>query len=221
MSIKTLRYNNVVPNTISYGGASVKNVYYAGTRVYATDLLVGDLAVGNIITFDGLTWRVVHNEGNLWYLGHTTAVAYHPYFNTFDDLNNYLLTWMYNNLSQLAQQYLQDIGTSFKGKSDNYVSKVVLPLVITNSTAPTLFVQYQTTISGKIIYRNRNLDYYKAKSGNAGLGFDYWSGIMDRDSEAYAINANGVSYSYSRSWYDSNPSQNNRGIVPHICIVKP
>lgn len=71
--------------------------------------LTGILAVGATITFDSKSWIVMHNDGNVWYLGLTTndgSITFGQ-SDTYSGSNLYTKckSWLSANLSSNAQKY--------------------------------------------------------------------------------------------------------------------
>lgn len=127
----TLRYNNTVPGNIYYNNTKVKKLYYNNTLVWSSSPIDGTLSVGNTITFDNKVWRVVHNDGNLWYLGLETmtetcqyARGYGTYYDTsiiYQKCVDYL-----SNFSAEAQQIMQTVDVSADGNTYP-TAKVFIP----------------------------------------------------------------------------------------------
>lgn len=71
--------------------------------------LSGTLAVGATVTFDSKSWIVMHNDGNVWYLGLATTDGSITFgqSDTYSGSNLYskCKTWLSANLSTNAQKY--------------------------------------------------------------------------------------------------------------------
>lgn len=108
--------------TGTVGGKTVNKTVTvkSGTVDYFVDFrndfipLVGDLAVGNLVTFDNKEWRVVHQEGTHWYLAakdiysltsfSTGNLAYKN-----STLANVASTYENEQLSAIAKEYCLDV----------------------------------------------------------------------------------------------------------------
>lgn len=129
----TLRYNNTIPGNIYYGGAAVQNVYYNNTKVWSTSPLSGILSVGNTITFDNRIWRVVHNNGNKWYLGLETMIETCLFYRA-DSYGDYGMwyDYMYGSIiSNIRQKCLNYINT-FSDVAQNMIVPTTLSMVAYN-----------------------------------------------------------------------------------------
>lgn len=103
----------------------------SGTVDYFVDFrndfipLVGDLAVGNLVTFDNKEWRVVHQEGSHWYLA-LSAITENVVFGNNSIYKNSTLadkctSWMNENLSATALEYCDNVLV------ENVNNKVFIP----------------------------------------------------------------------------------------------
>lgn len=75
--------------------------------------LTGTLAVGAIVIFDSKSWIVMHNEGNIWYLGLATIDGSITFgqSDTYSGSNLYTKckSWLSSKLSNNAQKYCVNI----------------------------------------------------------------------------------------------------------------
>ncbi len=147
--------------TGTVGGKTVSKTVTvkSGTVDYFVDFrndfipLVGDLAVGNLVTFDNKEWRVVHQEGTHWYLGLSTIVE------TCNStvLSSKCIEYL-SNFSDTAQNYMVD------QTIDNYTGKVFLPS--------------KTQLNGGFTYYKNNANRICRYNGEA----SYWWGMTSSSS---------------------------------------
>ena len=188
----TLRYNNTIPGNIYYNNAKVQNVYYNNTKVWSASPLSGTLSVGNTVTFDNKTWRVVHNTGNQWYLALSTIVEN----TTFGSNNVYrgstlagkCVSWQSANLSATALEYCNDVTV------ENVTNKVFIPTY--------------AQVNGGFSYYNSNANRICQLNGS---NWWWWASSPDR-SYVYVVRYDGAIY----GGYKLN---NSLGFRPHICIT--
>ena len=126
----TLRYNNAIPGNIYYNNAKVQNVYYNNTKVWSASPLSGTLSVGNTVTFDNRIWRVVHNNGNKWYLGLETMIETCLFYRA-DSYGDYGMFYDYRHgsiISDIRQKCLNYINT-FSNVAQNMIVPTTLSRV--------------------------------------------------------------------------------------------
>lgn len=183
------KVNNVIDTT-----KSIFSVYYNKVLVplvgSSTDIpLSDDLAVGNLVTFDDKSWRVVHNEGTKWYLASST-ISENTQFgsNTVykgSTLANKCASYL-NNFSANAQSFMQN--------------------VTVNGVTAKVFVPSYEQVNGGFSYYNSNANRICQLNGaNA-----WWWTSSPRSSYVYGVYTNGS--------IDSNLPSNSNGFRPHICI---
>lgn len=156
--------------------------------------LVGDLAVGNLVTFDNKEWRVVHQEGTHWYLAakdiysltsfSTGGLAYKN-----STLANVAATYESEQLSDIAKEYCIDVTV------ENVTAKV--------------FVPNYNWVNGGFEYYNSNTNRICNYNGS---GRAWWM------SDRYGT-SDGIRYVYAtgETTGSSTPTLGN-GFRPHICI---
>lgn len=112
---KTLRYNNTIPGNIYYNNTKAKKVFYNNILVWSSNVIEGNLAVGNVILFDDKYWRVIHNPSdNYWIL----ALEYWEEDTIYDnDLSKKYMTDPYNALRQKCNTFYNNMSVEAK----NYI----------------------------------------------------------------------------------------------------
>lgn len=189
----TLRYNNIIPRKIYYQNNTVKNVYYNGTKVWSSSPPVtGDLVVGNTVTFDNKTWRVVHNTGNQWYLALSTIVEETKFGsnNVYrgSTLAGKCVSWQSANLSATALEYCNNVTV------ENVTNKVFIPT--------------EAQVNGGFSYYNSNANRICQLNG----ANSYWWTSSPCTRNVYVVRYDGAIY----GGYMLN---NSFGFRPHICII--
>lgn len=156
--------------------------------------LVGDLAVGNLVTFDNKEWRVVHQEGTHWYLAakdiysitsfSTGGLAYKN-----STLANVASTYESEQLSTIAKEYCLDVTV------EDVTAKV--------------FVPTYNQCNGGFEYYNSNTNRICNYNSSARA---WWM------SDRYGTSG-GIRYVYAtgETTGNSTPTLGN-GFRPHICI---
>lgn len=186
--------------TGTVGGKTVSKTVTvkSGTVDYFVDFrndfipLVGDLAVGNLVTFDNKSWRVVHQEGTHWYLASENIVSQ----TQFGSNNVYkgsiiagvAATYESEQLSETAKEYCADVTVN------NVTAKVFVP-------------SYEQVNGGFSYYNssaNRICQLNGAKS--------HWWTSSPRSSTAY------VYYVYTDGMINGSEFSTSRGFRPHICL---
>lgn len=190
-----LYYGNTQVKELYYNNTKVKEMYYNNTLVYKASILDGTLAVGNLITFDNKTWRVVHNDGNQWYL----ALSIIPYKfvpggkkvalrNIVTKCNEYL-----DNFSDDAKKLMVDVTIEYS----EYTCKVFIP------------THAQVSFGGNVFsYYKNNIDHRKCQYN--GTYTSWCTSTMDEDGYIDYITESG-----DLSFADG---LTNYGFRPHICI---
>ena len=201
----TLRYNNTIPGNIYYNNAKVQNVYYNNTKVWSSrPPVTGDLVVGNIVTFDNKTWRVVHNTGNQWYLGLSVVSLVEEI--PFDENGGYYTVPSYSGstLANKCASYLNN----FSANAQSFMQNVTV-----NGVTAKVFVPSFEQVSGGFSYYNSNdnriCDYDQPNASKA-----YWwtsSPYLEDTGRSYCVDDIGM-FEASYIW-------DNRGFRPHICII--
>jgi len=189
--------------TGTVGGKTVSKTVTikSGTVDYFVDFrndfipLVGDLAVGNLVTFDNKSWRVVHQEGTHWYLAakdiysitsfSTGNLAYKN-----STLANVASTYESEQLSTIAKEYCLDVTVE-------YVTAKV-------------FVPTYDQCNGGFEYYNSNTNRICNYNDSARA---WWM------SDRYGTSSNGMRYVYASGEItgSSTPTLGN-GFRPHIVI---
>lgn len=154
--------------------------------------LSGDLAVGNLVTFDDKSWRVVHNDGTKWYLASENIIENAVAFGSSPTYVGSTLagkcTTYLSNMSELAQKYMTDV-------------------TVNNVTAK-VFVPSYEQVTGAFTYYNSNSSRICAYNGS---NLAWWTSSIDNSGYAYIIIATGATFSITYS-------SDNCGFRPHICI---
>lgn len=100
--------SNATFQTMSNNIRNIKTKEYSGPAP-----LSGTLAVGATITFDSKSWIVMHNEGNIWYLGlaATDGSITFGHSDNYSGSNLYskCKSWLSSNLSANAQKYCVNV----------------------------------------------------------------------------------------------------------------
>lgn len=153
--------------------------------------LSGDLAVGNLVTFDDKSWRVVHNEGTKWYLALST-ISENTQFGSNNvykgsTLANKCASYL-NNFSANAQSFMQNVTV------ENVTNKV--------------FVPTRAQVNGGFSWYNSNANRIcQLNSTNS----TWWTSSPNGGGAVYGVNSDGAIYN------GGGPS-NSHGFRPHICI---
>ena len=179
------------------GKTDSRQVYVSeDTNDYFVELVFipisGNVAVGNLITFDNKTWRVVHNTGNQWYLALSTIVEN----TTFGSNNVYrgstlagkCVSWQSANLSATALDYCNNVTV------ENVTNKVFIPTY--------------AQVNGGFSYYNSNANRICQLNGVN----DVWWTSSPYGSFVYFVNIDGGVFN------DLSPSRN-YGFRPHVCIT--
>lgn len=180
------------------GKTNSKQVYVSeDTNDYFVELVFipisGNVAVGNIVTFDNKEWRVVHNNGNQWYLASSTIVEKVMFGsdNVYkgSTIANRCVSWMNENLSANALYYCSEITV------ENVTNKVFIP------TYPQI---------------NGEFSYYNSDANR----ICYYNGQQE---QWWASSPGASGYVYCVSRYDGYISTANlkyaNGFRPHVCIT--
>lgn len=197
----TLRYNNTIPDNIYYGGTPVQNVYYNNIKVWSSSPVSGTLAVGNLVAFDNKSWRVVHNDGNKWYLALSEIYSMTEFGiigsvykgSTLAAVAN---TYQTQQLSATALEYCIDVTVH------EVTNKVFIP---TYAQVVFEFSYYKGT---EDVNANRICNY----NGNPGYWWILPPGNPGDSRDVYNVNADGT---IGNRFYHTNSV----GFRPHICII--
>lgn len=219
----TLMYKNVVPKKIYYKNTEVKKVYYNNVKVWESQILVGTLAVGNTVTFDGMQWLVVHNDTKTgyWYLAYATIYSIIQWAVNNSHNSNYgfystskiknAVDSFENKMSTTAKSYMQSVGTKdwHALSTDNpenitTYSKVFVPT--RNNTGIGGFTQYKSA-DGRIATYNGNACAWWLSSGTTQSTSGSSTGVDTINEDGTISRYGGISA--------------NIGFRPHICITKP
>lgn len=176
----------------------------SGTVDYFVDFrndfipLVGDLAVGNLVTFDNKEWRVVHQEGTHWYLTTPDIVDTVSFGsnNIYKDstLANKCVGWMNENLSAIALEYCNDVTV------ENVTNKVFIP---TYAQVNGGFSFYNSNTNRICKYNNSSISWWTSSPGTKTSG------------TVYGVRTDGSIYEYGNGYgYLSD----NDGFRPHIML---
>ena len=186
--------------TGTVGGKTVSKTVTvkSGTVDYFVDFrndfipLVGDLAVGNLVTFDNKEWRVVHQEGTHWYLGLSTIVENVVFGNNSiykgSTLADKCTSWMNENLSATALNYCND--------------------VTVNSVTNKVFVPSYEQIKGGFSYYNSDANRICNLNGSA---FYWWTSSPGSGGRVYSVATGGTIY-------NGDVPSSSCGFRPHVCI---
>ena len=169
---------------------SDKNDYFVDMR---NDFipLSGELKVGNLVTFDDKSWRVVHQEGTHWYLA-----AEEIYSLTAFGSNT---TYKGSTLATVAANYQTQ---QLSATALEYCNNVTV-----NGVTNKVFVPSYEQVNGGFEYYNSNArricQYNDANQY-------WWTSSPDSSSTVYFVRADG-------SIFSSSPSLSG-GFRPHVCI---
>lgn len=188
------------------GGKTVSKTVIVknGTVDYFVDFrndfipLVGDLAVGNLVTFDNKSWRVVHQEGTYWYLASENIVSRTPFGsnNVYKNstLANVATTYESEQLSTTAKEYCIDVTV------ENVTGKVFIP---TYDQCNGGFEYYNSNTNRLCYYEGYTISWWTSSRGTKTSG------------TVYGIRTDGSIYEYGNGYgYLSD----NDGFRPHICL---
>ena len=194
--------------TGTVGGKTVSKTVNvkSGTVDYFIDFrndfipLVGNLAVGNLVTFDNKEWRVVHQEGTHWYLGYT-------------EINNLTI---YGKTTAFTKATIFESATAFKNTFSAQALEYIVDVNI-EDTPCTVWIPSEDELNGGFSYftgTNSELsDKRKRKFGTSG-NMSWWT----RSNRS----AGGFYKRYVTSTGDisetSNLDTTKYGFVPFICI---
>ena len=152
--------------------------------------LSGELKVGNLVTFDNKSWRVVHQEGTHWYLASENIVSQTPFGSNNVYKNSTIAgvaaTYESEQLSETAKEYCTDV-------------------TVRNVTAK-VFVPSYEQVNGGFSYYNSDANRICQLNG----ANSYWWTSSPDGGYVYRVSTDG-SIGYS------DPS-NGLGFRPHICI---
>ena len=188
---KTVIDTSIAIKALFYNGVSVP---LSSSSTSSSDIpLSGELVVGNLVTYDDKTWRVVHNEGTKWYLASKDIIEDTQFgsYNVYAKSTILARCAVYlSNLSDVAQKYI--INTTV----NDVTFKVFVP-------------SYEQV--------NGGFSYYSSKENRIcnynGNKYAWWtSSLYDNSSNhpAYGVTTGGIfSISTPSSAY---------GFRPHICI---
>ena len=153
----------------------------------------GNVAVGNLITFDNKTWRVVHNTGNQWYLALSDIVE-NTQFGSNNAYKNSTLagkcvSWQSANLSATALEYCNNVTV------ENVTNKVFIPTY--------------AQVNGGFSYYNSNANRICQLNGANSW---WWTSSPGSGGSVYRVYTDGT------IGYDYGPSSSS-GFRPHVCIT--
>lgn len=185
-----------ITGTVGGKTASKTVTIKSGTVDYFVDFrndfipLVGDLAVGNLVTFDNKSWRVVHQEGTHWYLASENIVSQ----TQFGSSNAYkgsiiasvAATYENEQLSETAKEYCADV-------------------TVNNVTAK-VFVPSYEQVNGGFSYYNSSANRICQLNG----ANSHWWTSSPKGSYVY--------YVYADGFINGSEFSASRGFRPHICI---
>lgn len=161
--------------------------------------LSGDLAVGNLVTFDDKSWRVVHNDGTKWYLASENIIENTVFGN--GTVNYYQSTLAskctsyLSNFSELAQKYMIDVTVKL---AKDVTAKVFIPT--------------REQILSEFTYYNTNANRIATLNGTASI---WWlSGSTSQDIITYVCRV----LASGSTDYGAYQSSFSYGFRPHICI---
>ena len=168
----------------------------SGTVDYFVDFrndfipLVGDLAVGNLVTFDNKSWRVVHQEGTHWYLASEKIVSQTPFGSSnaykHSTIAGVAATYESEQLSETAKEYCLDVTVG------NVTNKVFIPT-------------YAQVNSGFSYYNSNANRICQLKSTNS-----KWWTSSPKSGAVYYVNTDGAIL--------TDVPDPSLGFRPHICI---
>ena len=200
----TLHYNNTIPRKIYYQNDTIKNVYYNGTKVWSSGPPVtGDLVVGNTVTFDNKTWRVVHNTSNQWYLALSTIdedIA-------FDENGDYntLASYSGSTLANKCASYLNN----FSANAQSFMQNVTV-----NGVTTKVFVPSFEQVNGGFSWYNSDANRICKYTVNEYATCWWWtsSPYTYSNARSYCVDDKG-------SVFNASVAMDLRGFRPHICII--
>ena len=194
---KTVIDTTIAIKALFYNGVSVP---LSSSSTPSSDIpLSGELVVGNLVTYDDKTWRVVHNDGTKWYLASEYIIDGCTYDSSIykgSTLANRCTTYLNNDITKLAQKYMIDV--TIVGSST------------TNSVTNKVFIPTYNQLNGGFSYYNSN-DRRKAKSKD-GTRLIWWTATENNTSDG------GLFAVFSQGTIGFAKSSNNYGFRPHICI---
>lgn len=185
-----------ITGTVGGKTASKTVTIKSGTVDYFVDFrndfipLVGDLAVGNLVTFDNKSWRVVHQEGTHWYLASEKIVSPTPFGsnNVYkgSTIAGVAATYESEQLSETAKEYCADVTVN------NVTAKVFVP-------------SYEQVNGGFSYYNSKANRICQLNSTNSA-----WWTSSPVSSSVYCVNNEGG--------ITNNAPGVSYGFRPHICI---
>lgn len=194
--------------TGTVGGKTVSKTVTvkSGTVDYFVDFrndfipLVGDLAVGNLVTFDNKEWRVVHQEGTHWYLGYTK-------------INNLTI---YGKTTAFTQATIFESATNFKNTLSAQALEYICDVNI-EGTPCTVWIPSEDELNGGFSYfTGTNSELYDKRKREFGTsGNMAWWTRSDRSAGGFYKR-----YVTSTGRIDETSSLDTSryGFVPFICI---
>ena len=178
------------------GKTDSRQVYVSeDTNDYFVELVFipisGNVAVGNLITFDNKTWRVVHNSGNQWYLALSNIVE-NTQFGSNSVYNGSTLagkcvSWQSANLSATALDYCNNVTVN------NVTAKVFVP-------------SYEQVNSGFSYYNSTANRICQLNGANS----IWWTSSPD-SFYVYRV--------YTEGSIGSDDPRRSYGFRPHVCIT--
>lgn len=188
----------IITGTVGGKTASKTVTVKSGTVDYFIDFrndfipLSGELKVGNLVTFDNKSWRVVHQEGTHWYLASENIVS-KTVFGPNTSYSGSTLARVANDyqtqqLSATALEYCVDVTV------EGVTNKVFIPTY----TQTTGGFNYYTSSTNRICQYNGSNSYWWISSPNSGTNYNY------------AVDNAGLFGSVSHG--------DSYGFRPHICI---
>ena len=194
--------------TGTVGGKTVSKTVTvkSGTVDYFVDFrndfipLVGDLAVGNLVTFDNKEWRVVHQEGTHWYLGYTK-------------INNLTI---YGKTTAFTQATIFESATNFKDTLSAQALEYICDVNI-EGTPCTVWIPSEDELNGGFSYfTGTNSELYDKRKREFGTsGNMAWWTRSNRSAGGFYKR-----YVTSTGRIDETSSLDTSryGFVPFICI---
>ena len=153
----------------------------------------GNVAVGNIITFDNKSWRVVHNSGNQWYLALSEI-----YSNTQFGSNT---VYKGSTLAGVANTYQTQ---QLSATALEYCNNVTV-----NNVTNKVFVPSYEQVNGGFSFYNSNANRICQFNGNNSY---WWTSSPYSSGNVYGVYTDG---SIFRNFYPGN----SYGFRPHVCIT--
>ena len=189
------------------GKTAVKTITIkSGTVDYFVDFrndfipLVGDLAVGNLVTFDNKEWRVVHQEGTHYYLGATK-------------INN---TTIYGKTTAFTQATIFESATAFKDTLSAQALEYIVDITI-EDTPCTVWIPSEDELSGGFSYftgtDSEIADKRKLEFGTSG-NMPWWT-RSNRSAGGFYKRYVTATGTFSET---SSLDTTKYGFVPFICI---